>query len=1318
MQIVQNFFDGINRAVSREEFFNPREFHSLTNARILESGNLGEIVRIKGFSQINALADLATVYDMALVNNSSVGTENLYLIFYKNTANTYTIKILDTDGTQVASFTYSSDIEPTNGGELKQHENTIFVSPHNKLIYGVNSNFFIKDFISNIPKITSIVNDDSGARATTAITINQGLSGYGGSKSQGRISFGGGLTSSLIYNFRIVIDGVESNEIKGSFSSETKLLEATYNALNTTPALTSVWDFNNVVVTDLEGLVDTTRFIQITSREEGAEFNVPIELRNGQPNPENGNNAGQATYKNITRGDIGSRNRTPITFFFYDMVGGTDPNNVFGSVRISLKDANVTQPIEITDTDTPITIATKLESILNKSRKIVDLYTVGRIGATVTVQAKLQGVEYTTDLILTVNDGTSRPINLPNDFYTVTIGQGADAIPTGTIEANTHYWYKARFRYVDGHITKTCPENLVYTKGSNLVTVNFEITDVDLDDTLPRLQVFRKKEGGEFFLIHEVNLNNATVIADTFGFVDIGYGEIETYADVENVWTKSHNTQEVMDNRYIKGNIKLFDENVTINPTQFTLSTLQPDDAGYDSTNRDVAPYNSKLTVYAQPQYTDGSLGYFNNVGTLDIDGQDEIPLIQQTTLIPSSEKTISELKFFGNYLPFGERKNLRFTTPEIITPNLESIEDPLLFSTTAKLFFGYKYILTKFNVIYTAVQGWTKNSEDGLRKIGEIGNNGAEIKTDNGYPKLFINIHGSRVSYIPYAVYVDGSVLGDNIAWKLESYDALQEAVSTGELKIQLKDTNIDGLSNTTNDDELTNIQVTVTSIEDFSENDGGKFNLFTYNGLLNTSIKWLVPPKDNRLYLTLERSLLDEIDKSKLNSSSFSVNETVVGGFSDLAVRVTGSLGFEILNFEKETDAVVDVTIKATQHGEEDSFEVYTEVDPAKYSLINRKLNVDNTAIYFGSKLNQVDVSPVLLDTTGFRYRTRSSLFYSTLTPYNIYEKIVKESDFNFVRQDFANQIIWSSPLQDANYFSGGRNFAYTNFYNVPTENGQIIDIFSLAGNLYVFCEKGVARLLVGETLTQQKSGQLFVDSTNFITKHLWMMENMSPIKKGSIAKYEGSLYFTDGTDVYRVGGDGVENISLGVLNLTESDNYVGTIVKKYDEYRLANLTTGETFVYNTKFKKWYGPHTYTPKKTVEIGGAIVSYDDALIKEDVGNTFAGTSYMTVIQSVGNDTETGAIDKTYRKFYISMDGDKTNGYMNNTTLKYGKDFTNLESVSMDDATKVRIKNNKYNVGIKNSKGNSKKIYWDVETTNDGFRLKGFRTAYMFRRRR
>ena len=1329
MQIVQNFFDGINRAVSREEFFNPREFHSLTNCRILESGNIGEIVRINGFQEIDALADLNVLYDIALVNNSAVGTENLYLVFYKNTSDNYSIKIFDIDGNLEETFTYSSDQDPIYGGELKQHENTIFISPHNKLVYGKEGDFFIRDFISKIPRITSVALGGLGAKAQHKLTVNQQLPAFSGRPSRGAITSGGlGLDPQKTYNFTIQIGDLISKKIQHTGGSFNALLTKIVSVVSDTSALNDVWEFSIQSQASLgtdsgrkEDIFNpnnwvVTNFIEIRSKINNESLNnLPIRINNSSDIPDEVN-AGQIFWE-----ESGKPSKHEIHLAVSPPRGGLNAESFSGSARINIKNTATTSEITISASETTAQIATKFKNILENSERVSREYDItidGGDSSSVLLTAKQFGREFNTPLTIVFNPDSGVDVPIPDNFTTfITTNVGTDASSTGTIEPNTRYWYKGRLRFVDGHITKTCSAVLVDSKTTNGIDVFFQIPTKDLDNKEPRLQVFRKRESGEFFLIDEVNLENESLDGNrVYNFVDIGFNEIEPFVEVENIWTKSHNTQEVMDNRYLKGNLLFNNDIINVSSGDFTLQSNIP----ASEFDRDVAPVNSRLQVYTQPKYVDGSQGYFSLVGTSNITNDKRKIQITQNTVLSNPDKDISELNFYGRYLPFSEKRNFKFETFEMITPNLGAIEDPLLFSINPKIFFGFKFIKTKIvagnlqNGIVTNISGWSSEDNDTgdndfyERSIGDIIRPSVSdylMNIVNNNETLLVTILGRRYRYVPYAIYERSNAR--DIVWKLDIYDALQEAVSTGALEVTLTDIRQDGLSSVKSDTELLDLNVKVLGIDDKTNN----LDTIKVSEGINS---FLQLPEDNRLYLILDSEDFRDIDNSRINNYDlFDANSIDTRGY----VRDRGSLGFELINFEEKSTPVIDSTERATRVGGGGNYEVFTDVKPSVYYLINRKLIENKNTIYLGSKPNEL--STVTFDTTGFTYKPRLSLFYSTLAPYNIYENIVKESDFNFVRQKFANQIIWSSPLLDANYFSGGRNFAYTNFYNVPTENGEIIDIFSLGGNLYVFCEKGVARLLVGETLTQQKSGQVFVDSTNFITKHLWMMENMSPIQKDSICKYEGSLYFTDGTDVYRVGGEGVENISLGVLNLSQGSTYSGSIVSKYDEYRLVDLTEGETFVYNTKFKKWYGPHTYTPQKTVEIGGAIISYDDGLIKEDVGNTFAGSPYMTVIQSVGNDTESGAIDKTYRKFYISMDGDKNvGGFVTGTTLKYGKDTTDLEPVVMTDSSKVRIKNNKYNVGIKNSKGNTKKIFWDIETINENFRLKGFRTAYMFRRRR
>lgn len=1277
MEIKQNFFKGINRAISRSEFFDPDFFWSTQNARILQTGNLGEVVRIKGFTKIsNELDNLSILYDIIRFGDH-------FLTFYKNTSNNFVVKIFDDELDLVSTFQYS-DFD-TDKGQLKQHDDTVFIAPHNKIIYKKEGSYFLRDFISNIPVIQTATTTQLAAKAQYSLSVNSSLpSGFTGEKAFAEIRvLQYNIPTNVEDSFKIVI-GSDTSGLVGPFSNlgVSDFIDLIVAVINTDPVFTNKWTARRI-----ENVIRIER-VQVGSQYNDVTVNI-IES----------NFIGVNRLRRIDGSGDGQIQITPTLLLVTDTRGGIDSNTIYGSATITIKDAIVTQPIQITNNDTPTQIATKFQTILEASDKVTNQYDVSRSGSTITIEAKVGGREYNTNLSITVNQGAGKLINLPSNFVSLTqTREGRDSSTTGTIKPNTKYWYKARYRFVDGHLTHTCSPILVDSGSVDPINVVFNVAGIlDLDGTLPRLQVYRKEDNKEFFLIEEINLNNETIQSNQFIYVDDGLSNIEPLREEINIWTKSHQAQEVIDNKLVKGNLEYFDETNNISSNQFNFSLVA---AG--ARDRDIAPYNSKLTMYVRPQYTDGTFGFFNRLNEVLIQDTNEKIRVQQTSLVTNPDKSVSKLNFYGRYLPFGEKQNVRFTSPEMITNNLGSIEDPLLFSTVTKILFGYKYVLTLGNSagsgILTRIDGWSEGEID-FKVLGTLGTQSASISNNI----LTMTIHGEDFKYIPVAKY------GNQTIWKLEIFEALKEAVSTGSLKLQLKSPRESGLSSVIDDDILTEQEVLVTGIQDTSIGSR-TFNveeLIHQRFFAQAKIKVLMPPADNRIYLILEKSKLDEIDNPQINNYTYlGKQEQLTEQFHVIDVAEVGNVAFELLNFEKKDNAVFNVSNTALQYGDDDQFDIITGIQDAKYSLINRILTFEDNAIFLGAKANSVDGSPVVLDTTGFQHKRRSNIFYSVLASYNIYDTLILASSFNFNRTTFQNQLIWSSPLLEANYFSGGRNFSVVSFYNLPSENGEILDIISLGGNLYVFCERGVARLLVGETLTQQKSGNVFVDSSNFITKHIWIQENLNPIKQNSLIKAHNKIFYTTGEDVYEI-SDGIKNISLGVLNLDPSKNYFGTYVPSKNEYRLSDGTG--TFVYNTKYEQWYGPFTYNPIKTIEIDNQIVSYINGLMQEDDGNTFNGTPYTTLIQSVGNDTEIGYFMKLYRKFYVNGDN------LDTATLKYGKDYTELETKAFNEDY---LKNGDYNFGIKNEEGNTQKIFWEIESQKEDFSLKGFKTLYSIRRRR
>lgn len=1317
-EVSQGFFKGISQATQRSESFDPEVFYSLKNARVLQEGNLGEVTRINGYTNTGStIQELDVLYDI-------INVGDLFFVFYKGDEAisggeyTFYVRVYNSEATQQTFFTYTDSVLPEKG-ELKQYDDTVFIAPHNKVIFEKEGTYYLKDFISSPTKITEIDTQDiEDSAASVTITFGNTLSGYGGKPAKGYIRVNSNnVPAGVSDTVQVSIAGTLSNDIEldGTMSRE-EIAQALTDEINNSIA---GWDAELIasrlveVTSTTSDSTDNGAVITIVGREYISSEDISLfEL---DPNV-TGDEQNRLRVSGSSTLNIAGFATTIATV---NASGGIDSSTISGSVNIILKGGIVTRPISIDSTDTTTDIATKIETILNEDSFVTERYTVSRTTNAVTLTAKKKGSLYTTDFVLSINSEGSNVIELPDDFYSTSITQGTDEQPTGTLKAYTNYWYKARLKYIDGHLTPSCSPAFANSEDNRYVEVTFDVDVSDLDNNFPRLQIFRKEEGEEFFLIKEIDLDNETVVGGEFVFVDEGFSKKELFTEQNLVWTKKHKTQEVIENRLVKANVEFFDEDYDISDADFTLSVIT------DNDNNDVAPIKSKLELYARPQYTDGTLGFFTELGRVDIDAKNKRIGVQQNNVITGQEKDINEFRFYGKYLPYSEETTFSFRTPEIQTPNLEAIEEPDLFPVNSKVFYGYKYIIVNSVLAdagkqaYVSVSGWNGDeTERYLRWIGKV-----ETGTDFtnrvrllSSGKLEVNVHGRVRTYIPIAIKDEGSATDESIVYKLEDFEALKDAVSTRELFLKVSNRGTP-LSSEVSNDDLANLSVKITGIDDKSDISGFEVRKdrvyipgFTFDSSVRKS--YISPSLDSRIYLNLEESLLDEIDNTEVNR--YGLN----GYRREALFNRLGILEFSLINFEKESEPVFDFDNNRVVFDQEEYYKL--NITEATYLLINKDLSTEDGVIYLGKKDNTVDGSAVELYTTGFRKNTKDHLIYSVLNTYNIYDTLLSESDFNFSRTDFANQLIWSNPLLSSNYFAGGRNYNVSNFFNIPTENGEIIDLVSYNGRLYVFCERGVAQVLIGETLTQQKNGQVFVDSSRFITKVLWLLENTPNIKEKSIIKQEGNIFFCDGNDVYTISGQGIQNLTQGKVPLDEGVDYISTYVKKYDEYRLSNPTTTETFVYNTKYKQWYGPFTYVPEDTVEVDGNIYSWIDThIMLEDSGNLFNGTAFDTEIQSVANDTQIGTMDKTYRKFYLDVSGtEDVDGNVTDTTFKYGKDFSDMETIALDASSGITKKNNWYHVGIKPEEGNTKKIFWDIVTTNTNFSLRGLITAFMVRRRR
>lgn len=1319
-EIFQKFLKGINRRFPREESVSPEFFYTLQNARLFTRGDTGKIKRIKGNTQFDSTGnDYTNVVD-------SIYYEDQYIVLYEDasTSGTYHIDIFDLNGSLVTNFTYTG--VSLAGGSLLKSDKTVFVSPHSKILYYDGSSWTFKDIQSTIPKIETIA-QDKGNLASATIEPTSGVSNLQGRKSTASIKvLRNNVPIDVVDSVNITVGANTTDNIVIDYTMTTiEVAQEMYDALRgeggySNPGILTDWDIS-MIPSSLSGKSDTSTVIYFTNKTTGSSSDkISISSTYTIADSSGGSDGGRLTF---IEDEFGFPVLQDITTLIRQPKGGFSGVGDIGPLYIYLENIGKTIKTEnLTTSDTVSVLADKIETALDDD--LVD-FTVtrdkGGAGANhITIDSNIGGKKFNGEVLLKIKDPLFKNATEAFSYNKTNFSGGTDFAPDSGIESDVDYWYKARYKYIDGHIGATCfPDK--FNSGPGFATnITFDTSETDLDGTRPKLQIFRKKEGENFFLVDEIDIS-----ADTTVYNDDGHFKKGAFEEIESIWTKNHLAQEIIDNRYVKANITYPTENYT--DVNFILNT--------QTTSEDESlPNNSKARIFVQPQYNDGSKGYFTEIGAVNVTDPDKLLNVAQSTpLMSNSDKTISELGFYANYVPRSENFSYKFNSFELANSNIPTIEDENRYPSTTRILFGFKNIkLTTgdngdSNIFSVYVNGWDTQGDEtdhyGFAiKIdeelkGPIGESSAGAD-DGKFPRSFdIELLGRKFTYNRVATKTGQDY--ETAVYQLADFQALKEACQSGELVVRLINSPITTLSSTRENKEILETKVKVKNIIDKSE------------GSSNVSIQAeddqvLAPASDTRIYLELEESILDEIDNLNVTNYKFRTDygatihsglglDDLTGFPTDIFPLESFTLGFELINFKKNSVSIFQSYTGDGSGNDEgrqipgdfgNTFFVY-DWDFAKYELLTLADLDNETGIFIGKKDNEQN--NVTLDITGYSFVEEDSLFINQLREENIYANLTFKSDLNIDRTSFPQQIVWSEELNKGSGFSGGRDFRVESFFNMSDENGDIKELVSLNNKLFIFCETGVAVANIGEVLTTQSSGEVFVDSSRFITNYYWVNDKLINIKEKSIIKYKNVIYFTDGRDVYALSGNGLKNITNGVLDLDENTDYFGGINPKHDEYQLCDYDNNETWVYSLEFGQWYGPFTYKFKSSVYNDLVFITVDDVLYEQNTGNTFNGSTFTTKIESSADDTEASFYDKNFRKFYIGSANDK------NTLFLYGKDPNDLKSRHMNG---MITKNGYKHQGIDPKYSNSKSIFWTISSTDDGFELQDIGWVYNFKIRR
>jgi len=877
-----------------------------------------------------------------------------------------------------------------------------------------------------------------------------------------------------------------------------------------------------------------------------------------------------------------------------------------------------------------------------------------------------------------------------NDFISETPTLTATTVSGGLLESGETYWYKIRYIYYDGHRTKTSlPKRIQTTSTDRSVQLTIPNYVSDIDGGNVDIEIYRKKGSEDFFLIERVPTDN-----DPFTYIDTGRRNIAPLEEEDYIWTESQ-VQAVVRDRLVRANNSYYDYE---NDIGFNVGR----GSHFISNGEQILPYNSNINVYSKVRRTDGTDTYFKLHDTISVGENDNRINFRQNSLY-SGDGEFQESGIYLQYETGRSESNIPFNSLEIYNANVPSLatrdEQPSEQDRPINphIFLGFRYAQLGSNLsIRFTDNDWALDSDDN-DPIGSlfISESTTQPYSDNKFD-LSPSPTGTGTSIgqdLPYTrrYSVESDVGGqtDTSILELAYIEALQEAIRNRRLKVRLTGIvpGFGTLSTSIPDEDFIGYEATVVGLVDKSATKNEYF-------VGTNPFRQIFITPSNRLYLVLESGTpFDEFNNHTINNSG------VVGNWEVDELNFDHRFEFELVGLQEfDTEDVVtdELPQEVTRHDHDYRLKLMEYPD----------FQSDSVTLVHTKQTNNIDSSLFIPQIQGWEKRVNNKFEYLVFNDWNINEVLITGDDIRRVKTNYPNQLIWSGPYITESNSSLVRNFSFLNFKNISADYGQIIDLQYIRNNLLVFCERGIAVVNVGEVLTQQPSGETYVDSSRFLTGDYWILKNVPAIQRFSIVQYESQLFFCDGQDVWTY-SEGLNNISNGAIDI-DGDITSAGVDPKNKEYRISTET--QTWAYSLELGEWQGPYTYSDQMYATIGDRMFgAVDTFMVEHNIGNTFAGETYQTIIESVANHLEESTVVKLFRKFYLEL---STNNAMFSYSKKHGEDYTDY------NVNNAPQKNELYNIGIDPYHRNTRQLYWKIQTTAQDFVLKAISFLWDARRRR
>ena len=931
---------------------------------------------------------------------------------------------------------------------------------------------------------------------------------------------------------------------------------------------------------------------------------------------------------------------------------------------------------------------------------------------------------------------------------------------TGTLEQMRDYWYTARYRYSDGHVTRACYPVAVRTTNTRRRN-RIEIKPVrDLDNRrFAEVEVYRSTRGSEFFLIDNVTPEQLNE-RGYFYYDDTGRLPRNRLDELMHIWTDEHQIHGVVRDRYVRGNLRYKNRPFALSGRVFTETT---DD------DRTIPP-NVTMELYARGRFRNGMESEQVFVDSVDNKETDRQVAVNVDSL---TGEDLKELAFYAKYDQFRRREGITVGSidfhnvyiPSLATRN-KSRENQFR-PEQQYLFLGWKYVM---RIAYLEQPGTGPINVEDYIVDSELdsGNEDNDLRYESkfmfrrqsgpfnlnerrfifpdtetfepveGYPQEY-DLVGFRPLWYTYLTQDDpypptfSSGTQPRVSlgewgdldtripvvgiYKLAMYDGFKRAATTGRVKIQLLDS-----GRISGDDGLVGKEITVIGIADetegvpqFTQTD---MNSFAYSqnevvlpehddavrGLaLGTSSRWIYPT-NSKLYIIVNDSELRDYTNTLIQNTEF------LDDYEDLEGPLVGrqaTFSYRIL------DLVLNPTFFLREDTQEGPVVERVSIGPRDEDYWDNVGELKTTVweslrelAMFGHVIPEGDRTLIYL---GRGFPDDQTITFERTGYTQVEERGLARWSLDtdnlystLVDVDETERMIEKYPQQ-----------LIVSMPFAPDGNLGGSRTFLFSGIYNVPDDHGV---LVGMAYVQ---GRLFVFTTHGVAM-VFVGEVVSEQASGN-AVVDTARFLTDNQWVLRnlkkvqprsivtyehmlFFSDGIDVWMRGqeLQNISNGavvladGDHVGGIDVENKEYRISD--GHQTWAYSLETREWSGPYTYSGKVGMLYRDRLYGVSNGhAVLHNRGNAFGVyPAYETEVQWAGNDFNESTIDKIFRKFYLDVDGPARFEYSKNRNTWFGRDIADYNKI-----------NGIVHAGVKQEYSNSQSLYWRFKTKAKEFALKG-----------